>query len=583
MRKSFVINRFRAKGSEEGGARRDMRKTWLLWLSFVIVLAGNSFLSHAAMELSNTGAEYQFGQVKSPPRPLEWRVLKGPHFEIFFYQGLEELALRCRSILEEEAYKRVYPDFADFFTLNRLPPVRVILFASRRDFQNSQATGTPLTATPEGVAHFLTGRLAVICQPTLRDLRGVLVHEVTHIITLHPFRSKFLAGSGGQPPDWLVEGLAEYYAPDDTRFPMREGALRDAIFRDQLSTMDHLQSVLANLDYAQAWALTDFVAREYGEESLAELLKEFFINGDRDITYKRVLGLSRKELWENWRADLQERYQAGREAALISDEYEPLISGYGQQMQASSAGEGRIVFLSTHQSRYYDLFLWEEGKIRRLTEQTVSAYTISPDGEEILFISDVEGENLLYRLETATGEITPFPLELSNPVEVAWSPTGERLAVTVNTRGDTDIYLVNLEGNILERVAGGSFDEMSPSWAPDGRRLVYVAPQTSYDQLYIWDGGKSQQLTGAGRHHREPVWGKDGKIYFTLGDKGYYRTAVVDPAQRKTEVLSPFRETLLHPYPLPGGEFLSTVYQNRTYKIYCWHGLEHEEKGVAAE
>ena len=559
-----------------------MRKSWFLWLFLIILPACNSsFPSHAAIELTNTGAEYRFGQVKSPPRPLEWRVLKNARYEIYFYQGLEEVAIRCQSILEE-AYNRVYPDFAGFFTINRLPPVRVILFASRRDFQNAEATGTPLTATPEGVAQFLVGRLSVICQPTFRDLRGVLIHEVTHIISLHPFRNRFLGG-GGQPPDWLVEGMAEYYTPADSRFPMREGALRDAVFREQLATLDQLRSVGGNLDYAQAWSLVDFIARKHGNWSLAELLKEFFINGDRDLTYRKVLGLSRQELWEAWRADLEERYQAGREAPRIDDQHEPWIPGHGQQMQAAPAGEGRVVFLSSHESRYLDLYLWENGKIRRLTEETVSAYTVSPDGGEIIFVSDVEGERFLYRLETATGKTTLLPLALSNPVEVAWSPAGDRLAVTVNTRGDTDIYLVNLKGEVLQAVTGGPADETSPSWSPDGERLVYVAEQAGFDQLYIWDGKKSRRLTGAGTHHREPVWGEDGRIYFTLGDKGYYRTAAVDPEEGKIEVLSPFRETLLHPYPLPGGEILSTVYQNGTYKIYRWRPPGHGEKGVTAE
>ena len=61
------------------------------------------------MELSKTGAEYRFGQVKALPRPLRWRKLVTPHFEIFFYQGLEELAERSARILEEDAFERVYP------------------------------------------------------------------------------------------------------------------------------------------------------------------------------------------------------------------------------------------------------------------------------------------------------------------------------------------------------------------------------------------------------------------------------------------------------------------------------------------
>jgi len=537
---------------------------------FLIAVTGGYHPSQAAVEITNTGAEFRFGRVKSPPRPLKWQVLPGRHFRIYFYQGMEDLALRCRTILTEEAYDRVYPDFSDFYTVNPLPEIRVILFDSRRDFQNSQAGGVPLTATPEGVAHFLVSRLAVIKQPTLRELRGVLIHEATHIITLHCFRNNFLANLSGQPPDWLLEGLAEFYMPDETRFAMREGALRDAVFRDELSTMDNLRTVRTNLDYAQAWSLTDYIAREYGREKFADLLREFFAHGDKEGTYQAVLNISRQRLWEDWQADLKRRYCAGREAPSIRDDYEPWIKGHGLHMQARPAGEEKVVFLSTHQSNYYDLYLWEEGNFRRLTDWTVSAYDVSPEGEEIIFVSDVEGEHLLYRLEIASGEISPFPLDLPNPVDVAWSPTGDRLAVTVNIKGDTDIHLVNLEGKVLDRVAAGPFDELSPAWAPDGRSLVYVAPQLHYDQLYIWDGENRRPLTAADNHHREPVWGTDGLIYFTLGDEGYYQTAVADPEKGKTKVLSSFQETLLHPYPLAGGEIISTVYQAGDYKIYRW-------------
>lgn len=536
----------------------------------LIAITGGLPHSRAAMEITNTGAEFRFGRVKSPPRPLKWQVLPARHFRIHFYQGMEDLALRCRTILTEEAYDRVYPDFQDFYTINPLPEIRVILFDSRRDFQNSQASGVPLTATPEGVAHFLVNRLAVIKQPTLRELRGVLIHEVTHIITLHSFRNNFLLNLAGQPPDWLVEGLAEYYMPEETRFPMREGALRDAVLQDKLSNMDSLRTVQTNLDYAQAWSLTDYVARQYGREKLPALLAEFFARGDKDAAYQAVLNISRRELWENWKADLQSRYAAGRDAPRIRDEYEPCIAGHGQHMQARPAGERRIVFLSTHQSNYFDLYLWEEGKIRRLTDWTVSAYGVSPEGKEILFVSDVEGEHLLYRLALESGEISPFPLDLPNPVDVAWSPAGDRLAVTVNIKGDTDIYLVDLEGKVLARVAGGPYDEYSPAWAPDGRSLVYVAPYCGYDQLYLWDGENSRRLTADGNRHQDPVWGPDGLIYFTIGAEGYYRTATVDPATGEVKVVSPFQETLLYPYPLAGGEILSTVYQAGEYKIYRW-------------
>ena len=240
-----------------------------------------------------------------------------------------------------------------------------------------------------------------------------------------------------------------------------------------------------------------------------------------------VLNISRRELWEDWKAVCKAVMRPAGMPRASGMNMNPALQGTASICRHVPPARGGL-FLSTHQSNYFDLYLWEEGKIRRLTDWTVSAYGVSPEGKEILFVSDVEGEHLLYRLALESGEISPFPLDLPNPVDVAWSPAGDRLAVTVNIKGDTDIYLVDLEGKVLARVAGGPYDEYSPAWAPDGRSLVYVAPYCGYDQLYLWDGENSRRLTADRNRHQDPVWGPDGLIYFTIGAEGYYRTATVD-------------------------------------------------------
>ena len=82
----------------------------------------------------------------------------------------------------------------------------------------------------------------------------------------------------------------------------------------------------------------DFIARKHGNWSLAELLKEFFINGDRDLTYRKVLGLPGRSYGRPggliWKSGIS-RPRGPR----IDDQHEPWIPGHGQQMQAAPAGE----------------------------------------------------------------------------------------------------------------------------------------------------------------------------------------------------------------------------------------------------
>jgi len=434
---------------------------WLLTLILICVFTVNAEVTWSALEITGTGAENRFGKVKAPPRALQWKVLHTPHFEIYFYQGMEELVMRCRDILENEAYERIFPDYEHFFLTRPYQKIRVILFTSRKEYQNSRANGLPLSTSSEGVANILTNRIVAIRQPTLQDLRCVLTHEVTHLITLG--RSSVLTSSMGHVPGWMAEGLAEFYEPEDTRFFMREVALRDAVLRGELHTLERLEQVGGNLDYAESWSLLDYTERHHGREKIPELLDEHLKRGTRDSTYQRVLGIGKQEFWESWKADLTERYVEGKDNPSIKEEYTPLVEGYGQQQDPKIDQYGRVYFLSTHQSKFFDLYLWEEGQCRRLTEQTVTAYDISPDGQEVMFISDSDGERQLFRLNIATGKVRPFPLELANPIDLAWSPRGDRLAVVVNIRGDTDLYLTDLNGQVIRRVAGGATDETAPA------------------------------------------------------------------------------------------------------------------------
>ncbi|HHW12862.1 MAG TPA: hypothetical protein GXX33_07675 [Firmicutes bacterium] len=547
-----------------------MKKHRRLPLFFFLLLLASfalTFPAQSAVELSRTGAEYRFGRVKALPRPLEWKKLVTPHFEIFFYQGLEELAERSARILEEDAFGRVYPDFRNLFTLNPYRKIRVILFASRKEYQNSQASGVSFDDTSEGVAHILVNRLVVIGQPTYRDLRGVLTHEITHLITIGPFKNHILYGMGNSVPGWIAEGLAEYYMPAETRFPNREVALRDVVLRDQVDSLNEISAVSGNLHYAEAWSLIDYIARKYGQDKLCVMLEAVVKEGHRDRTFEKLFGRTLKELWNDWREELPQIYRAGAEAPAYTEKADPLYPDYRNQLMVKVGPDGQIFFLSTCQGRLYDLFQADGDQVRALTKRTVFAYDLAPDGRQLVFLSDEEGDRRLYRLDLASGVETPVELEITNPIGVAWAPQGDRLAVVANIKGDADLFLVDPEGRLLGVIADSEVDETDPAWSPDGSRLAFVSPRGQFDQLYLWDGDKVRLLTQGAAHHRDPVWSPTGDLYCLTGERGYYRVAVVDSAHGTTNPLWPYRESVLGVVPT-AGDFLVTLYNDRNFELY---------------
>jgi len=204
---------------------------------------------------------------------------------------------------------------------------------------------------------------------------------------------------------------------------------------------------------------------------------------------------------------------------------------------------------------------------RKLTEQTVFAYDLAPDGRQLAFLSDDEGERRIYRLDLTSGVVTPIASEITNPIDVAWSPQGDRLAVAANLKGDADLFLLAPDGRFLGVIADSPEDETAPAWTPDGQQLVYVSPHERFDQLYLWNGQTTRRLTKGDQHHRHPVWRGDGQLYCLTGDRGYYRPASVDLDTGSATPFWSYRESVLELTPAEDGFFV-ILYNDQRAEVY---------------
>jgi len=108
-------------------------------------------------------------------------------------------------------------------------------------------------------------------------------------------------------------------------------------------------------------------------------------------------------------------------------------------------------------------------------------------------------------------------LAIGGPAEAAPSANG-RIAY-VGPGDPTSIWVVNPDGSGNRYLVTGR----QPSWSPDGLRLVYVGPHSTFGiALYLVnaDGGVQRPLTASGTVGDSPDWSPDGaKIAFAnLGD-----------------------------------------------------------------
>jgi dipeptidyl aminopeptidase/acylaminoacyl peptidase len=182
----------------------------------------------------------------------------------------------------------------------------------------------------------------------------------------------------------------------------------------------------------------------------------------------------------------------------------------------------------------------------------VGASDWSPDGKQIVFVSNISGRNNLWLVPAEGG----WPLQLTvsdqRQTSPAWSPDGKWIAYQSDYDGDEqwDLFIVSPKtGQVVNLTNTREIAEMSPTWSPDGRYLAYmVKPKTSsVFEIDIFDMvmRKVQHLTTdtpKDKMNVGPVWSKDGRYiaYTQRQAKGTDSNVfIADIATGKSTLLTP--------------------------------------------
>ncbi len=161
--------------------------------------------------------------------------------------------------------------------------------------------------------------------------------------------------------------------------------------------------------------------------------------------------------------------QTGRREKVLeySDKmvFAPALSPNGDKIAISIVTNGNT-----------DLFLFDlrGGRLTRLT----SGYAIdtspsfSPDGSQITFNSDRGGSQQLYIMGANGSGIRRISFGSGRYATPQWSPKGDKIAFTKMGGGRFAIGVIDPSGG-NERILSSSFLDEAPTWAPNGRVLMF--------------------------------------------------------------------------------------------------------------
>ncbi len=105
----------------------------------------------------------------------------------------------------------------------------------------------------------------------------------------------------------------------------------------------------------------------------------------------------------------------------------------------------------------------------------------------------------------------------------SFAPDGKRIAYVSFEQKRPRIFVQNVDSGHREQITNYPGLNGAPSWSPDGKRLAFVLSRDGNPEIYVMDMSSRdvRRVTNHAAIDTEPFWGKDGQtLYFTSDRSG---------------------------------------------------------------
>ncbi len=222
---------------------------------------------------------------------------------IFYYDQTDSLLVKGLIEKIKTPWRRVEILFQEALNI----PVSVRLTKSEAEFNRFLHHQVPEWSQAVALPKQRMVVLKLADAEQIRKSPQILIHELMHILLSDYLQGAYL-------PVWLNEGLADYFSEGGLSFE-KKIILAEAVVQKKIMDLMALDSLLnmpapkARLAYVEAQSAVEFIAKQFGDERLLELIREIKTQKNFRKAFHFTFGFDLLDFEIRWNEFIKQKYR----------------------------------------------------------------------------------------------------------------------------------------------------------------------------------------------------------------------------------------------------------------------------------
>ncbi|HOP86623.1 MAG TPA: Tol-Pal system beta propeller repeat protein TolB [Syntrophorhabdaceae bacterium] len=178
-------------------------------------------------------------------------------------------------------------------------------------------------------------------------------------------------------------------------------------------------------------------------------------------------------------------------------------------------------------------------KLTNYNSITVSP-SISPDGKYIAYTTYAKGRPYLYILDMHSKKEVYVDSDAGMKLGTAWKDKNTFAYASTSGRKST-IYIIDVTTGVKKAIVSGDGIYTSPSFSPDGKKVVYVSDRHGSPHIFMTDisTGETKRLTFFGNYNVSPNFSPKGDlIVFVSKVEGSFEICIMNADGSNPRILT---------------------------------------------